>query len=185
MITTEQYWMSQDPDVRVLYEMWKKASLDRPDFWEHRPAAEIVTKAQELAAAGHVIDAPIMVQGSAGIPDVIMEQREIAGWLWVPAANQPWPPDLNLLRQLPIPPGAIKVSRDPADYPAFMIPHDPSWATNPVGFHYLWDTLYWPSTYPKDDGWPVGETYADRRGAFVKVKVRVGLGDSFMWEKVD
>lgn len=100
----DAYWATQPPEVQVLRDIPSEA--DR------------TTKAQELAAQGYSIDVPIMVW--QWDPLMTMRAREMAGYTWVPSANNApveLGPGMNFPGMTPYdagnpPAGSIKVSTD-------------------------------------------------------------------------
>jgi hypothetical protein len=169
VITTEQYWAAQPPAVRKLHS----APLE----------ADRLSEARALAAAGHIIDVPIMVFGFD--PDRMMEVRENLGFLWVPSALQPTPGNIYVMQRLPIPPAAIKVSRDPLDYPPFVSAPDPTWIPRPVwwptsgdhGIGSLWHV------HPADVR-PLLEHVSQDGMEFRKIEKRVAWGTLVVYERV-
>lgn len=123
MITEDQYWNAQPPAVRALRNM-STTDTSRGIL------------AAQLANQGFTIDVPIMVNGWGA--NIIMTVRQDDGMTWVPKLGMPDVSSSITGAAVPNPPykpydplhppaGSIKVSIDPADYPAF----DPPPAVNP------------------------------------------------------
>lgn len=169
----ERYWAAQHPDVRALRNADAK---DRQEL------------AISLATRGFVIDTPIMVWGWD--PEMTMRLRKEYGYTWVPSALQPpvtlapglWFPGMPSYDERNIPPGAVKVSVDPADYPPYEPPRpDPRGQSyNPVGIatgfafeglpvHYSAAPLFGTDgkVLAMDD-FRDGFIFADQRGQFRK-----------------
>lgn len=111
------YWASKSPEVRKL------GTFDISD-WAGMYHASVL--ADQLASQGFQIDTPIMVW--QWDPGKIMAQRIAYGYTWVPSAKgsnvQGTPGNTNPNVKVPydptvVPAGAIKVSLDLDDYPAF------------------------------------------------------------------
>lgn len=133
MITEDQYWNAQPQAVRAL------RNLSTTD-------GSRIAQAATLANEGFTIDGAIMVNGWDA--NIIMTIRQADGMTWVPsflqpniqpylvgnqtATNPPFVPYDPTNR----PPGSIKVSTNPNDYPPFdpPPPPPPAPATNVVGF---------------------------------------------------
>ncbi len=171
----EVYWNAQPAAVRTVKSM---QSL----------SPERLTKAVELARAGYRVDAQIVALGFE--PWGTMKGRQLNGFKWAPALLQDyslvmWP--LNpweLGPNSPAPEGTIKVSLDPADYPAIDQPvkEDTSQprSANPVG------TQIYGNVYSGNfgDNWPVGSVYTDTRGRFEKKSVASPFGPRTWWERL-
>ncbi|HKT90109.1 MAG TPA: hypothetical protein VJQ59_16810 [Candidatus Sulfotelmatobacter sp.] len=168
MITEDQYWLAQPPAVRALRNM---STND--------PGRGIL--AAQLAKQGFAIDAAIMVNGWSA--DVVMRVRVADGITWVPrvgmqniqpylvGAQQPNPPYAPYDPAHP-PAGAIMVSDDPKDYPAFdppppQVPQPP--ATNMVGAFMFSDAN--------------GKKYYDRGPASMKDSKTPGVVDGQVVEQ--
>lgn len=107
------YWNAQPAEVRALRYMTGDARAQA---------------AYQLALRGFLIDVPIMANNWD--PLKTMTQRQVDGYAWVPSGlqpNIPLGPGLTF-PGLPAydggnpPPGSIKVSIDPADYPSQIPP---------------------------------------------------------------
>lgn len=116
------YWASQPTAVQAL----KGASNANPP---NGGLPENVILAQQLMQQGYTIDVPVMVWQFD--PYMTMYLREfVDGFSWVPSAGQAPGGGTGI-----IPPGAIKVSTNLADYPPFNPPPIPVQPplTNPIG----------------------------------------------------
>jgi hypothetical protein len=169
----ELYWLAQPPDVRALKDM---------PFGQERTGAAI-----KLAQEGHSIDVMIGVYGYT--PWGAMSSRQMNGFKWAPALLQ----DLHVV-QAPLypwelgpgstmPKGAILISLEGADYPAFDPPVvDPGVVLfpNPVG------PCVWGNVYSGNfgDNWLVGGKFTDARGTFEKKSAPSMFGTKMWWEKV-
>ena len=116
---------SQSPHT---WNCFPSATLTDAIYWAAQPPAvqalqggSNLTLAVQLATQGYVIDNAIMVWGWD--PVCTMGERAQAGDTWVPSLLQAnvLPPTTG-----PVPPGAIKVSTDAADYPPYTPPTPPS-----------------------------------------------------------
>lgn len=109
------YWASKAPEVR--------ATFDVNGAGQGQSAREAAAPA--LIKAGHIIDREIMIWGQD--PFKIMSLRVFYGFTWVPNAVQPSPFYVGAPPYDPklFPLGSIRVSVDPADYPAFAPPPPP------------------------------------------------------------
>lgn len=114
-LTDAIYIASKHPDVRALFDLPSGATRD--------------AKAQQLAQAGHILDVAIDVWNWD--PVTTMGCRVQLGFSWVPSALQA--PLNGAIGTGPVPPGAIKVSVNAADYPPYDPPVTPIVATNVVG----------------------------------------------------
>ncbi|MEN6606247.1 MAG: hypothetical protein ABFD60_03300 [Bryobacteraceae bacterium] len=171
----ELYWNAQPAAVRVVRTM---QSL----------SPERLSKAVELARQGYRVDAQIAGLGFEAWGT--MKGRQLNGFKWAPALLQDyslvmWP--LNpweLGPNTPAPEGTIKVSLDPADYPAIDQPVKEETSlpriTNPVG------SLIYGNVYQGNfgDNWPVGAVYTDARGRFEKKAVASPFGLRVWWERL-
>lgn len=103
-LTEPIYIASKAPVVRVLFEMETGAQRD--------------ALALKLAQQGFILDDAVDVGGY----DVVttMGIRKQLGFTWVPSAMQA--PLNGVIATGPVPPGAIKVSIDAADYPPYSGP---------------------------------------------------------------
>ena len=97
------YWTAQPPDVRKMLEL---DPADRADY------AKQLSEGWPDKEGSAQIDVEIMVNGSN--PLAVMQQRQMDGLYWVPAANQPHPPasatTIETATQENMPPGAILVT---------------------------------------------------------------------------
>lgn len=124
------YWASKAPEVVKAFDV-NGAGQDEAA----REAA-----APDLVRRGLIIDREIMIWGQD--PFKIMSLRVFYGFTWVPNAVQPapWasvggaPYDPKLF-----PPGCIRVSVDPADYPPFAPPPPPPPPAHPS---YIGDKIF-------------------------------------------
>jgi hypothetical protein len=118
-----------------------------------------------------------------------MKLRIFYGYKWVPNALQPpvqiapglTQPGSTLTPYDPNspPPGAIKVSIDPKDFPPFDPPPPPPQPiTVPVGGQAVGNLYY---NIPGDNS-PDGTLYQDSRGRFVKHVYLTPFGKSVIWE---
>lgn len=125
-LTPAIYWAAQPAEIEALWDMQDDARMAR---------------AMELAVKGFSIDKNIHFLGMD--PVTIMGLRSLDGFTWVPNAMQPalvtYPgvvfPGANAQYDADHPPpGSIKVSVDPADYPARVhVAPPPVEASNLVG----------------------------------------------------
>lgn len=181
----ELYWAHQPPDVRKLrniFDITDRAVL-----------------AMQLAQQGRIIDWPIMVQGDD--PFKLMQNRATYGYTWVPNALMAAPrvapgmvdvghPNDWYDPNNP-PPGAIKVSVNPDDYPPFDPPKPVEHPKpivpvgnpgNPVGdfLHTFGDVDYFAF---RPEVAFAGSAFTDARGTFT-LKVDKGpFGTSRHWER--
>jgi hypothetical protein len=176
------YWASQPPEVRAL-EVNTTPDEDARS-----------SRAVSLAIKGFKIDIPIMVWGWD--PFKVMKMRMDFGYTWVPNALQPplgIAPGLKAPGITPYDPnnppgGAIKVSIDPADYPAYPMPTPvPSsgggveaFSGDPVGVQSV-GVLYY--SVPGETI-PDGQKFTDTRGTFLKHITITPFGRSHYWEKI-
>lgn len=170
------YWASQPPELRArLDDDLQRAGL----------------RAVQLAAKGFIVDVPIMVWGWD--PYLTMKLRSDFGYTWVPSALQPPPGNAPgapisatgiAYDPLKPPPGSIRVSLDPKDYPPFDPPKPPVVLRvdqSPVGPQNLGTTYY----AMIGDPWPDGKEWdTDPRGKFKKHVVNTPFGLQGWWEKV-
>ncbi len=172
------YWLHQPPEVRSL----------NSDAGISDPAAQQL-RASQLAMKGFTIDVPIMVWGWD--PYTVMGIRKALGYKWVPSALGPavqLAPGLSDPGLPPYdpnnpPPGAIKVSIDPADYPPFELPAAPTHApagVGPVGAQSV-GALY--LSVPGDT-YQDGEKVSEPRGTFLKHVTVTPFGRTPYWEKI-
>ena len=160
---------------------WKASLL--PSIAEALPLT--ASQAASLAAAGNLIDVPLMVYGWD--PWSINSQRVAAGLDWVPSAlqqplNSPTGyampgfaagPNQTPYPTIP-PPNTIRVSTNPADYPPFVTPvPKPPAPTDAVG------GLNFGNIYFTVPGFTYvnGQTYTDTRGTFTAVVVATPFGN--------
>jgi hypothetical protein len=167
------YWAHQPPAVRALQGQTDSAA--RQDL------------AEDLATHGYTIDGPIMVWGMD--PLICMQLRQYYGYTWVNNALQnviSIVPGLNYPTGTPYnpdapPAGSILVSTNIADYPPYSPgpgpqPGPPAPAgKDPVGAQVVGNIYL---TIPGDLT-PVGASYTDARGTFVKMQV----GANVWWQK--
>lgn len=180
-IFNDAYWKSFPPEIDNL-------RFARPE--ERESIAKTLS-------SRIIIDAPIMVWGWD--PFLTMTMREWYGYTWVPSAFQPqvavapglWVPGVPSYDPLNIPPGAVRVSTDPADYPPFRPPKpaptpapDPN--SSPVGgpVNPLSTGVgsYWFSTRGEDR--PADDEHTDSRGTFKKFAVPTIGGFSKGWTRI-
>lgn len=155
-----------------------------------------VAQGAALAAKGFLIDAPIMVY--AWNAYLCMTERQDLGMTWVPSALMPGLGAPNGYTQPGIPPqpgqigydsnnpppGAIKVSTNPVDYPPFDPPAPPAPApvnTDPVGAQSV-GNLYLST--PLGNTFPDGALFTEARGTFLKHVAVTPFGRTNYWEKV-
>jgi hypothetical protein len=170
------YWASQPPEVQSLPGV---ASQDQR-----------AARAAELATKGFTVDVPIMVWGWDAY--LVMTMRSQFGYTWVPSALQPpitiapgiAQPGVVPYDPMHAPPGSIKVSTNPEDYPPFVVPAQPQPQTpageDPVGLQSI-GTLY--LSIPGET-FPDGAKFVDTRGTFLKHMVVTPFGRSSYWEKI-
>lgn len=105
-LTTEGYWLAQDPKIRALRQMITQVGGERD------------AAALKLAQQGFLIDVPIHVWNWEPVGTMLVRQHQ--GFTWVPSGLQAPGGGSG-----PVPPGAIKVSIDAKDYPPFDPPPPP------------------------------------------------------------
>ncbi len=179
------YWLSKPKEVRAL-------EVNTTPDQDARMSRGI-----ELAIKGFQIDVPIMLWGWS--PFKVMKLRIDYGYTWTPNALQPpvqlapglSGSGLNLVPYDPNNPpgGAIKVSLDLADYPAFdpPVPATPlptvsAISGDPVGVWMGYQNLYY--SVPGVDTRIDGDTFTDPRGSFRKHITVTPFGRSPYWEKI-
>jgi len=148
---------------------------------------------RELAARGYVIDEAIMV-GRWDPYDTMLE-RVNGGFTWIPSglqANIVIMPGLDFPGQASYdaanpPPGSLKVSIDPKDFPAaedlyvkdkpfgYRAQAAPGEDSGGVG------ASYWPSTYPDLDAFDYGSIFKDGEKVYVKREIRTAFGAYGLW----
>jgi hypothetical protein len=170
------YWAHQPPEVRELRDM--------------TDANQRLSRASDLAMKGFTIDVPIMAW--AFDPYYTMRLRRDYGFTWVPSALQPpvsIAPSLTMPGTAPYdpnaaPPGSIKVSLDPADYPPFNPPAPPAPAPvqsgSPVGDQSV-GNIYHGQAW---DSAPDGTVVVEPRGKFLKHRIATPFGFMQFWEKI-
>lgn len=140
-LTDEIYWKAQPPEVRALRAL---------------PDAERQSTAYVLATRGFTIDVPIHAWGWSA--PVVMWARKSAGYTWVPSGLMPpldcgpgiCLPGMQEYNPAASPAGAIPVSVNAKDYPAFDPPPPPPViGTNKVGKKNL---VWGPKGYDKGPG---------------------------------
>lgn len=170
-------------------------------YWAHQPpelrerlSDDLIMarmRAAALAELGFIVDVPIMVWGWD--PYLVMKHRKEFGYTWVPSALQPPP---GAAPGAPVsatgvaydpnapPPGSIKVSTNPADYPPFnplkaavAAPQD----HNPIGANSVGNLYYSMPPDTHRDGEHVTDV---SRGEFVKHVVQTPFGWAAYWEKI-
>jgi hypothetical protein len=154
-------------------------------YWAAQPPAvrvletlsgnEREVKAKQLAEQGYVIDWPIM------------------GWGWSPWHVMNVRQQVYKLGSVPSALGspAIKVSLDPADYPAYPDPNKPKPAgkDSPVGDAVGYGNRYYTTKFDNLVQYPDGAKWTDARGTFVKRVIVLQPnpfnpgGVSISWEK--
>ena len=170
----QAYWLAQPAAVRNL------AKLDDQNARS--------TQAAVLAMQGFTVDVPIDVYGWE--PYLVMKLRQDFGYTWVPSALQApvaIAPGLSAPGAVPYDPqhppaGAIKVSTDIKDFPAFEPPPQPApliLTANYVGAQSIGNLYFALAGDPTPDGGVV----KDARGTFVKHKVQTPFGFSAYYEK--
>ncbi len=187
MDTTQQqfndaYRASLPPELRDLMAMQESSPAD----------VEAKTRrAADLAQKGFTVDVPIMLWGWD--PYLVMRLRQQFGYTWVPSALQPpiavapgLPGFGTLAPYDPLhpPPGSIRVSLNPADYPPFNPPaaslsQAPA-SDDPVGLQSV-GSLYLSVA---GEAYPDGAKYTDGRGTFLKHVTITPFGRTNYWEKV-
>jgi len=142
-----------------------------------------VAAANALAIQGYVID--LQIDGLGDDPFWYMTFRKENGYTWWPSALQPPISELPGLAGFPgvtpydplhPPPGSIKVSIDPADYPPFNPPKPvvppPAETASPVGPLCMGSTTIYAEMpwdhYPDGSVTGQGGVPSDSRGVFVK-----------------
>ena len=176
------YWAHQPPEVEALRTMTDSGLL--------------YSRALQLAVEGFTIDLPIMLW--RWDPLLVMQMRQSYGYTWVPSllmAPIQMAPGVNVPGAMPYdpndpPPGAIKVSTYPADYPPFSPPQPPP---PPPG----------PPVQPEDVigapivgmanmfyavgaaiNWADGTVATDTRGTFRLHRARRPMGDAVWFEQI-
>lgn len=157
-----------------------------------------VAAAVALATQGYVID--LQIDGYGDDPYWYMQMRQRIGYTWWPNALQapiselpglPGFPGVTPYDPLNPPIGSIKVSLDPADYPAFSPPKPPvpppTHTTSPVGPQVpgsvnIYTEMPWDQ-YP--DGTVTGQNGVptDSRGVFTKTIRSFIFGFQGFWTK--
>lgn len=172
------YWLAQPPDVRSAFQ----------NFSGDIAANQL--KAIQLGVKGFVIDTQIMVWHWD--PCLVMKLRQDYGYTWIPNALQPGvqmapgvsqPGTLTPYDPNNPPAGAIKVSTNVKDYPAFDPPKPvtpPAPITVLVGPQQT-GTIYQPVV---GDASPDGTKYTDARGTFLKHVIASPFGNYVYWEKI-
>ncbi len=181
------YWASKHPAVRALRDMQPAPGEDAIDLLQKR-----IAEGFRLASEGHILDKDIDIQFAdvMSAPWLLMQQRAANGYTWIPSALQPniaMAPGISGPQSpaydLKNPPrGSIKVSVDPADYPAFdppkvatPLPADQS----PVGAEIYPGMGVNRYHSAPGDTYTVGATWRN----FVKRGVVNPFGSSVWWEK--
>ena len=142
-----------------------------------------------LAMQGFTIDVPINVWGWD--PFLTMTYRTNYGYTWVPSALQPnisiapgvVQPGTVVYDPNKPPPGSIKVSTNPADFPPFTPPAPPSLiptVADPVGPQSVGNLYLTVAGDTSGDG----TKFTDVRGTFLKHVVSTPFGGEAYWEKV-
>jgi hypothetical protein len=123
-LTGDIYWAAKPPAVRAMREM---------------PSGEARDKlALTLAQSGYLLDAPIDVWNWDAV--TTMGVRQQLGFTWVPSALQA--PLNGQIGIGPVPPGAIRVSTNAADFPPYDPPvPPPQQSTNLVGWQ-IFGSIY-------------------------------------------
>lgn len=146
--------------------------------------------AADLARQGYLIDVPIQVWGWD--PYLTMALRQSFGYTWVssallaPVMVAPGLPGFGTLPAYDPknpPPGSIKVSLDPADYPPFDPPVTVTVVTPPavpVGQQAV-GNLYLSVV---GELYPDGAKFSDARGTFEKHISLTPFGRNSYWEKI-
>jgi len=194
------YYLSQPPELRELLDGATGGSYNPPGApggnsktpvnpalaaYESEEARQ--TRAVQLATKGFLIDTQIMIWGWDAYK--VMKLRLAYGYTWVPSALQPpvqmapglTQPGSTLTPYDPLhpPPGAIKVSTNPADFPPFDPPAPPPAVTNdPVGGLNVGNIYY---SVP-GEAYSDGARVSDARGTFVKHVVIYPFGRTGYWE---
>ena len=169
------YWAHQPPEVRGL-----------PGIVDQNQRGN---RAIELAMKGFSIDVPIMVWGWDALN--VMQMRQSYGYTWVPSALMPpvtAAPGIRSPVTIPYdpnnpPPGAIKVSTDPTDYPPFDPPAPPGPIADAVGGPILGMPNMFYALAPAS-AWPDGAIASNSRGTFRLHHVRGPMGDSAWFEQI-
>jgi len=118
----DMYWAAQPLEVQVLKDMVKKLYTDELQY------ADLAVVGEDLAKKGYKIDAEIMIYGNN--PWSTMLSRQRYGYTWYPSLFQEpirmtpgnSAPSVPSYDPLNPPPGSIKITLDPADYPSVVPP---------------------------------------------------------------
>lgn len=172
------YWAHQPPEVQALRAM---------DY------SQLYNRALQLAIEGFTIDVPIMMW--RWDPLLVMQMRQGYGYTWVPSALMApvqMAPGLTMPGATPYdpnnpPPGAIRVSTDPADYPPFAPPPPPPGPpvppTDVIGAPVIGMTNMFYAVGAATT-WPDGAMASDTRGTFRLHRARRLMGDAVWFEQV-
>lgn len=179
LMTNDQYWAAQPPQVRELRSL-------------HEP--ELSTRAHELADAGFLVDVPIHVWKWAA--ELVMLLRDQQGLTWVPSANQE---PLNLAGDAlkfgfagrsydpkHAPPGSIRISMYAEDYPPFDPPAPPPIPSigppKYVSFYTGVGNRYYST--PEGRANPAGDRVGQDGSEYRKLVIPGLMGNTHLWEKV-
>lgn len=121
-------------------------------YWAHQPIelraarSKFFTPSEALTLAnqGFIVDWETMVWGWD--PVLIMTLRSKDGYAWAPSALMQTPSDLNVLKSLPAPAGAILVSLNGDDYPPVTPPPSPSDQPLVGALNVLAPNTYYPTS---------------------------------------
>ena len=156
------YIASKPPAIQALFGMNPQSN---------RPA-----EAYSLATQGYILDYWIDAIGAD--PYLAMVQRTVVDqFVWVPSSLQAQPGNPYTMQSGPVPPGAIKVSTNIADYPPFNpAPPVPPAAVSPIGSD-LGFQIGGKEAFSAQAGdpYPANAVYTGTAGTFVKTPVGTEL----------
>lgn len=172
-LTPAIYWAAQSAEIEALWDMPDDARMAR---------------AMELAAKGFAIDKLIHFLGMD--PVTIMGLRALDGFTWVPNAMQPalvtypgvvFPGASAQYDADHAPPGSIKVSVDPKDYPARVpaVPEVPNLL--PIVGNFMGGGFYGAGRGANEHTVTDGKGYTTADGTLVIAHVYSGLMNTNSW----
>lgn len=168
------YWAAQHPELQAL-----PAISD---------LSQRIATATQLAMKGFLVDTEIMVYGWD--PYLTMVDRAEFGYTWVPSLLQAPPaiapgvsePGVTAYDPNSPPPGSIKVSTNPSDYPSLVPPQaPPTPITELVGIPVFGPGVGQTYYTVSGDNSPDGTIFNDSRGTFTKHVTLYGGFRSAVW----